>query len=302
MPANFVFRNASDTGFVTAQDLGAIATSVSIAPVQFIVRNAGDAVASTCKVRIVADESFLNTSGTPLLSVLTSSTLNPTPGTYALNFLSNTSVMVDSNSPVTVVSDGVTVNTNVISGLRVILNSGTLSGTSATVSVSDGYTRVNISGSLVGSSPTEINFAHIYCQSMTAIAGALINGGSLGQTTYYYVVTAVTEIGESLVSNRTTVINASPGKSAQITWSIFPGALSYNVYKSPTSGDERLIVNVSGTTFVDDGTLSVNNSIPYPVFSDIHSQHFWINVLAPTGTTTNTNPRKFKLRAIGISS
>lgn len=305
MTAEFVFRNSTDTAFVTNQDLGAIATNVGVSPIQYTVKNVGDRVSVNTKVRIVADSSFQNTSGTPLLSVITSSTLNPVAGTYGLSFIDNDQVSVNGQAPITIVADGETANLNVISGTLVTVNASP-SGSSATITVNDGYERVQIAPDVSGTpgtwDNTEIPYPHMFCESMTLLSAALIPGGFLGQTQYFYVVTALTAKGETLISNEVSVNNASPSQSAQLDWEVFPGAIGYNVYRSTTSGNEKFLVNTTQNTYVDDGTEPINNSISYPTSNNIISEKFWIRVQQPSGTISNTNPRRFKLRAIGLSS
>ena len=305
MPANFVFRNSDDTAYVTNQDLGAIATGVGISPVQYTVKNTGDRVSVNTKVRIVANTTFQNTSGTPLLSVDTSSTLNPVAGTYGLSFVDNDKVSVNGELPLTIVADGETINTNIISGTLVTINA-TPSGSTAFINVNDGYERVQIALDVSGTPGTwnnaEIPCTHLFCDSMTLLSAALIPGGFLGQTEYFYVVTAITPKGETLISNEVSVNNNSPSQSAQLDWEVFPGAIGYNVYRSTTSGNEKFLVNTTQNTYVDDGTEPINNSISYPTSNNITSEKFWIRVQQPSGTLPNTNPRRFKLRAIGLSS
>ena len=305
MSANFVFRNATDTLYVTSQDLGAIATNISIAPVQFIVKNSGDRVSVNNKVRIIADARAQNTSGTPILNIYTSNTLNPAPGTYQVTFPSNSSAQVDGGDIVTILADGSTLNTNLISGTEIVFNTNP-SGSTANVIVSDGYQRAQIAPDISGTygtwDPEEIEYSHLFCQSMTLLSASLIPGGFLGQTTYYYVVTALTPKGETLISNRVSVTNNSPSQSAQLNWEVYPGAMGYNVYRSSTSGNEKFLINTTETTFIDDGSLPTNNSISYPTSNNIISEKFWIKVDAPTGATDNSNPRRFKLRTIGLSS
>lgn len=93
--------------------------------------------------------------------------------------------------------------------------------------------------------------------------------------TYYYVVTAVNEIGESISSNEvsatpqanapnapTNLIATAGDAQVNLTWSTVYDATSYNIKRSTNSGGQVTIDSVSapGTTYTD---LSVSNDITY---------------------------------------
>lgn len=90
--------------------------------------------------------------------------------------------------------------------------------------------------------------------------------GSLPGGAWYYRVSAVVSDpdnagGETLPSDFA-VINVAQGSEVTLSWTApVEGAVtSYNVYRTPTAngalGQEQLLANVAGSTFVDDGTAS----------------------------------------------
>lgn len=63
-------------------------------------------------------------------------------------------------------------------------------------------------------------------------------GGSISAGTYYYVVTAVGTDGESLSSNEVSITTTGSTSTVTLSWSAPSGAISYNLYRSTTSGGE----------------------------------------------------------------
>jgi hypothetical protein len=68
------------------------------------------------------------------------------------------------------------------------------------------------------------------------------NGGSLSASkTYYYLVTALGSWGESL-GVQASASTTSSNKQISVTWSSFPGATSYRVYRGTSSGGENAYI------------------------------------------------------------
>jgi hypothetical protein len=77
--------------------------------------------------------------------------------------------------------------------------------------------------------------------------------GSIPAGTYYYSVTSVTALGESVQAECTCTLSAIG--EITVSWSAVSGALSYNVYgRSTTQGNELFIANTASTSYVDSST------------------------------------------------
>ena len=87
-------------------------------------------------------------------------------------------------------------------------------------------------------------------------------GGSLSAATYYYKITATfSPSGESLPSPEAKVDVSAPGE-VSLSWSAVTGATGYKIYRATSTGDEKLLDSVSGTTYTDDGTKVLGSATP----------------------------------------
>jgi len=156
----------------------------------------------------------------------------------------------------------------------------TPTGLSATVSfgqvsltwtASSGATSYNVKRSTISGDETTI--ANVSGTSYT-------DTGLLNGTTYYYVVSAVGPGGESANSSEwiATLPTLLPptGLSAttnfnlvKLTWSASPGASSYNVKRSTSTGSETTIASSTTTTYSD--TTVLNGSTYYYVVSAVNA-------------------------------
>lgn len=87
--------------------------------------------------------------------------------------------------------------------------------------------------------------------------------GTLSAGTYYYVVTAVTPLGETLYAaevSKTILINTG----VLLSWPQVAGATGYRVYGRATSAETFLFAVTSGATLSwhDDGSLSPSGALP----------------------------------------
>lgn len=98
------------------------------------------------------------------------------------------------------------------------------------------------------------------------------SGLSAGAFTYYYKVTALNDVGETIGSNElSTTVNIDrdlwPGKSnhhIDISWNAVAGAIRYQLYISELSNQETLLIDTSALTYKDDGTILPNQFIIVP--------------------------------------
>ncbi|HQU41152.1 MAG TPA: hypothetical protein PK867_00010 [Pirellulales bacterium] len=90
--------------------------------------------------------------------------------------------------------------------------------------------------------------------SPNGVTVAPANGGSLApNTTYFYVVTAVSAAGESFPSGEVSGTTGAAQMTLNRTWNPVTGAVDYNVYRSNTSGQETLLATVTSPAFLDQG-------------------------------------------------
>lgn len=115
-------------------------------------------------------------------------------------------------------------------------------------------------------------------------------GGTLPSGTYSYEVTAVLAGGAEVPGPVTsiTVTNSSLTNSVTVSWSAYPGAVSYNVYGDGSS--VRLLKNVTvGTSYVDSGPTSLSDN-PFTLPS---SGSFNINVTGTSNFNSTANTIQF---------
>lgn len=94
----------------------------------------------------------------------------------------------------------------------------------------------------------------------------------LGSTTYtyYYKVTANNAVGESAASTAGTIqvskVREQWDSSNYVTvsWSAVSSATSYNLYAGTAAGDEKYLTTVTGLSYLDDGTLTLNTFVRAP--------------------------------------
>jgi prepilin-type N-terminal cleavage/methylation domain-containing protein len=98
----------------------------------------------------------------------------------------------------------------------------------------------------------------------TASLTPATSGGTLGEGSYLYDVTAVLSSGSEMPGTLAPLAIAS-GTTNVITlnWSAYPGAVSYNVYGRDNSG-VRLLTNTTGLSYVDTGPTSLSSALTLP--------------------------------------
>jgi prepilin-type N-terminal cleavage/methylation domain-containing protein len=98
-----------------------------------------------------------------------------------------------------------------------------------------------------------------------ATLGSASTGGTLLAGTYSYMVTAKLGSGAEVPGTLATLTVASGlTNTITVTWSLYAGATSYNVYGRDGSG-LRLLKNVTGTSYVDTGpTKLTGNPLTLP--------------------------------------
>lgn len=110
-----------------------------------------------------------------------------------------------------------------------------------------------------------------------AWAGTPITRGaglSSGSYNYYYRVSAVNEVGETLAAAVETITVdvkredwSASNEYLQLDWGAVSGALKYNIYMSDVSGYEVKLDETTGITYQDNGSASLNPYIEPPTES-----------------------------------
>lgn len=88
-------------------------------------------------------------------------------------------------------------------------------------------------------------------------------GGTLPAATYYYVITALTALGETLASNEVSIVTTGATSKNTLTWATVAGATAYKVYRGTAAAGE----NVSYApglvlTYADTGAASTAGAPP----------------------------------------
>ncbi len=94
----------------------------------------------------------------------------------------------------------------------------------------------------------------------------------LGNTIYFYKVTAINAAGETTENKIPTTLEAQVSQPVTplpviLQWEIVKGASGYRIYKSTATGQEKFLVEVTGESTLnhtDTGNTATNNLIPVP--------------------------------------
>ncbi len=96
------------------------------------------------------------------------------------------------------------------------------------------------------------------------------NGLTAGSYTYYYRVSAVNTAGETAASTATNItVNRQrdgfdSSNNITFTWGSVSGATRYNIYIGDSLGYEYYATSVNATSWVDDGSVALNDQIVAP--------------------------------------
>src|SRR6185437_6324093 len=85
-------------------------------------------------------------------------------------------------------------------------------------------------------------------------------GGTLAAGTYYYKVTAYSNLGESLASNEISQATTGAASTVTLSFAAVPNAIGYRIYRSTASGIETLVATIPAQGFagslIDTGTAA----------------------------------------------
>jgi hypothetical protein len=123
---------------------------------------------------------------------------------------------------------------------------------------------------------TEINAPASLTASLVA------SGLSSGSFTYYGQVTALNDVGETVGSTEFSITtnkerdlwDAATDKGIYWGWNSVVGAIRYQLYISDEEGDETSLTSTTQTSFIDDGTLSINPYVSPPLANTTSAPKF----------------------------
>ena len=106
------------------------------------------------------------------------------------------------------------------------------------------------------------------------LSGALASGLSSGSYVQYAMVTALNQVGESIGSDEASITTnkarsewvSASNEGVTWSWDAVAGATRYQLYVSDIAGYEAYLTSVEGTitSFLDDGTLDINEFVIVP--------------------------------------
>jgi hypothetical protein len=106
--------------------------------------------------------------------------------------------------------------------------------------------------------------------TVTALPAPVVNapttsttGGTLAAGTYYYKVTALGAVGETIGSSEVSVVTTGTTSSNTLTWAAISGATGYRVYRGTAAGAESVYLAAgNATTFTDTGAAGTAGTVP----------------------------------------
>lgn len=107
----------------------------------------------------------------------------------------------------------------------------------------------------------------------TGLAGTLTGSSASGVYTYYAIVTALNDVGETVGSTEASITidkerdlwNTSNSEGIKWDWTAVSTASAYQIYISDQLGREALVASTTSNTWTDDGTKTINTYITVPL-------------------------------------
>jgi len=107
---------------------------------------------------------------------------------------------------------------------------------------------------------------------LATLGSGAVGAELLGNTIYFYKVTAINTAGETTENKIPATLEAQVSQPSTplpiiLQWETVKGASGYRIYKSTATGQERFLVEVTGETmlsYIDTGNVATNNLISVP--------------------------------------
>lgn len=88
-------------------------------------------------------------------------------------------------------------------------------------------------------------------------------GGTLAAGTYFYVITALSAVGETVRSNEVSQATTGTESTVGLSWAAVPQATGYKVYRSTSTGTQTLLATLGAvTSYTDTGTATTAPTPP----------------------------------------
>ncbi len=99
----------------------------------------------------------------------------------------------------------------------------------------------------------------------TGATATKTTGGSLSEVAYYYVITAISDKGETIQSSQVTDTCDASNHSIILAWSAVSTAKAYKIYRSLTTNSyvtPCLLTTTTAVTYTDTGALTLASGAP----------------------------------------
>lgn len=178
----------------------------------------------------------------------------------------------------------------VVEGLYTQIKSITLEETS--------YTAI---GGVTTKTLADISGSQILAPGAPIGTGTSDVNGHVAEGTYYYVISALDETGETLQGTESSVVTVGSGQNAvNLTWTAVTGATSYKVFRTTTSGSygaSSLLGTAATNSYTD---LLANAITGQPLATATvtyqHCHKFYAQVAVPTNATSGAV--EYRLRTL----
>ena len=89
------------------------------------------------------------------------------------------------------------------------------------------------------------------------------SGGTLAAATYYYVMTAINAVGETIASAEASQATTGASSTVTLAWSAVSGATGYKLYRATATGNETYLTTLGAvTTYTDTGAITPGTAVP----------------------------------------
>lgn len=95
----------------------------------------------------------------------------------------------------------------------------------------------------------------------------LLGTGSLPDDEYFYRVTAVDDVGETVGATEDSATTSTPNSAIELDWDVVSGATAYRIYRATTTetyGGAHFLTEVTTNSYIDDGSVALTSTYQLP--------------------------------------